>query len=330
MPSLFRTVLLTAAAALGGLGATAATAQSWQPTRNVEYIVPAGPGAALDTAARELKDLIDRMKLSPMPMLVSNKPGGAGMVAMGTLANHPGDGHMLMTLTHSSINNRLVGEVKLGYDDFTPLVTLFDEFITVAVRADSPIRDGRDLVERLRKDPSALSIGIATSIGNHIHVAIAKPLKVGGVEIAKLTVVPFKSSSESMTNLLGGHIDIVSASAINVVAQLKAGKIRVIAVAAAERLGGDLASIPTWREQGIDAVYGSSQGVLGAKGLTPAQVRYWEQTFKRATDTPQWASFLAKNHWKSHFLESAPTRKYLDEEAGSAKLVLGELGLFKP
>ncbi|MBP6504808.1 MAG: tripartite tricarboxylate transporter substrate binding protein, partial [Rhodoferax sp.] len=79
MPSLFRTVLLTAAAALGGLGATAATAQSWQPTRNVEYIVPAGPGAALDTAARELKDLIDRMKLSPMPMLVSNKPGGAGM-----------------------------------------------------------------------------------------------------------------------------------------------------------------------------------------------------------------------------------------------------------
>jgi putative tricarboxylic transport membrane protein len=320
--------MLTAVLSL--LGGNIASAQPWMPTRNIEYIVPAGPGAALDTAARELKDLVDRMKLAPTPLLVSNKPGGAGMVAMGTLASHAGDGHMLMTLTHSSINNRLVGEVKLGYDDFTPLVTLFDEFITVAVRADSPIRDGRDLVERLRKDPRALSIGIATSIGNHIHVAIAKPLKVGGVDIGKLTVVPFKSSSESMTNLLGGHIDVVSASAINVISQLKAGKIRVIAVASADRLGGELASIPTWREQGIDAVYGSSQGVLGAKGLTPAQVRYWEQTFKQVTDTPQWAAFLAKNQWKAHFLDSAQTRKYLDEESDSAKAVLGELGLLKP
>ena len=330
MKSFFRTALLTSAAALAGLGASTASAQPWQPTRNVEYIVPAGPGAALDTAARELKDLVERMKLSPTPMLVSNRPGGAGMVAMGTLANHAGDGHMLMTLTHSAINNRLVGEVKLGYDDFTPLATLFDEFITVVVRADSPIRDGRDLVERLRKDPRALSIGIATSIGNHIHVAIAKPLKVGGVDISKLIVVPFKSSSESMTNLLGGHIDVVSASAINVVSQLKAGKIRVIAVASAERLRGDLASIPTWREQGIDAVYGSSQGVLGAKGLTPAQIRYWEQTLKQVTDTPQWAAFLAKNHWTPHFMDSAQSRKYLDDEAESAKTVLGELGLLKP
>ncbi len=318
--------VLVASAAMAGLPAQA---QEWQPTHNIEYIVPAGPGAALDTAAREIKDLIDRLKLSPTPVLVSNKPGGAGMVAMGALGSRAGDGHMVMTLTHSAINNRLVGEVKLGYDDFTPLVTLFDEFITVVVRADSPIRDGRDLVERLRKDPRALSIGVATSIGNHIHVAIAKPLKAGGVDIGKLTVVPFKSSSESMTNLLGGHIDVVSASAINVIAQMKAGKIRVIAVASAERLGGDLASVPTWREQGIDAVYGSSQGVLGAKGLTPAQVRYWENTIKQVTDTPQWAAFLAKNLWKAHFLGSRDSLRYLNEEAASARVLLGDLGLLK-
>ncbi len=64
--------------------------------------------------------------------------------------------------------------------------------------------------------------------------------------------------------------------------------------------------------------------------LSPAQVRYWEQTFKQVTDSPQWAAFLAKNHWKPHFLESAQTRKYLDEEADSARVVLGELGLLKP
>ncbi len=329
MNRFFRTPLLAVLVTGSALAGAAAQAQDWQPTQNIEYMVPAGAGAALDTAAREIRQLIDRLKLSPVPVLVSNKPGGAGMVAMGALASHPGDGHMVMTLTHSAINARLVGDVKLGYDDFTPLATLFDEFITVAVRADSPIRDGRDLVERLRKDPRALSIGIATSIGNHIHVAIAKPLKAGGVDIARLTVVPFKSSAESMTNLLGGHIDVVSASAINVVPQMQAGKIRVLAVAAATRLDGDLASVPTWREQGIDAVYGSSQGVLGAKGLTPAQVRYWDSTLRQVTETPQWAAFLAKNHWKPHFLDSRDSLRYLNDEAASAKVLLGDLGLLK-
>jgi len=111
---------------------------------------------------------------------------------------------------------------------------------------------------------------------------------------------------------------------------LKACKVRVIAVAAAEPLGADLASVPTWREQGIDEVYGSTQGVLGAKGLTPAQVRYWEQTFKQVTDSPQWAAFLAKNHWKPHFLESAQTCKHLDWEADNAMVLQGDLGLLKP
>ena len=175
-----------------------ATAQDWKPERTVEYVVPAGPGAALDTAARQIKELIDRHQLLPTTMIVTNKPGGAGMVAMGALQGKVGDAHMLVTLTHSSINNKLVGEVALGYEDFTPLAILFDEFITVAVRADSPIRNGRDLVDTLRRNPQALSIGVATSIGNHIHTAIAKPLKVAGVNIARLTVVPFKASPTPM------------------------------------------------------------------------------------------------------------------------------------
>lgn len=306
-----------------------ATAQDWKPERTVEYVVPAGPGAALDTAARQIKELMDRQQMLPTTMIVSNKPGGGGMVAMGGLQAKPGDAHMLVTLTHSSINNRLVGEVALGYEDFTPLAILFDETITVVVRADSPIKTGRDLVDALKKNPSALSIGVATSIGNHIHTAIAKPLKVAGVDIGKLTVVPFKSSAESMNNLLGGHLDVVSASAVNVVALMKAGKIRVIAVASAERLGGDLAGVPTWREQGVDAVYVSSQGLLGAKGLSPAQIRYWETQLKRVTDLPEWQAFLAKNHWKPRFLGHQDAVKYLDAEAAAARVLLGELGLLK-
>lgn len=302
---------------------------AWKPERTVEFIVPAGAGAALDTAAREMKNLIDRNRLLPDGMLVLNKPGGAGMIAMSALQMKPGDGTLLATLTNSSINNKLIGDVSLGYEDFTPLAILFDEYITVAVRADSPIRNGRDLIARLKTTPSSLSIGIATSIGNHIHVAIAKPLKMGGVDIGKLTIVPFKSSGESMANLLGGHIDVVSASAVNVVPQMKAGNVRVIAVAASERLGGELAAVPTWREQGIDAVYSSSQGVLGTKGLSAAQIGFWEDVFRRLGAMPDWNEFLARNYWKPHFMGHAATLKYLDAENAATRALLGELGLLQ-
>ena len=321
----FHRSALALSAALPGWAA----AQAWRPERNVEFVVPAGPGAALDTAARQIKELTDRLQLLPTPMIVTNRPGGAGMVAMGALQARPGDAHMLVTLTHSSINNKLVGEVALGYEDFTPLAILFDEFITVAVRADSPVRTGRDLAEALRRNPAALSVGVATSVGNHIHAAIAKPLKAAGVDIGRMTVVPFKSSAESMTNLLGGHLDVVSASAVNVISLMKTGKIRVIAVAAAERLGGDLAEVPTWREQGVDAVYSSSQGVLGARGLGAAQIAFWEGVLERVTSTPEWQAFLAKNHWKPRFLRHAEARRYLDAEAEVARSLLGDLGLLK-
>ena len=321
----FHRSALALSAALPGWAA----AQAWRPERNVEFVVPAGPGAALDTAARQIKELTDRLQLLPTPMIVTNRPGGAGMVAMGALQARPGDAHMLVTLTHSSINNKLVGEVALGYEDFTPLAILFDEFITVAVRADSPVRTGRDLAEALRRNPAALSVGVATSVGNHIHAAIAKPLKAAGVDIGRMTVVPFKSSAESMTNLLGGHLDVVSASAVNVISLMKTGKIRVIAVAAAERLGGDLAEVPTWREQGVDAVYSSSQGVLGARGLGAAQIAFWEGVLERVTSTPEWQAFLAKNHWKPRFLRHAEARRYLDAEAEVARALLGDLGLLK-
>jgi len=302
---------------------------SWRPDRTVDFIVPAGAGAALDTSARQMRELFDREKLLGVNMVVTNKPGGAGMVAMSSLQAKPGDGHQLVTLTHSSINNRIVGEVPLGYEDFTPLAILFDEAITVVVRADSPLKDVRDLAAALRKDPAALSVGVATSVGNHIHAAIAKPLKAAGVAVAGMRVVPFKSSAESMNNLLGGHIDVVSASAINVGTQLKAGRIRVLAVASAQRLGAELAHVPTWREQGIDAVYASSQGVLGARGLSAAQIGFWEGAFRRLSEMPDWQSFVVRNHWTPRFMGASEARAYLDAESVAARALLTELGLAK-
>ena len=331
-----RTVLnvaLGAAILLGAMaiGPASALAQSgeWKPSRSLEWIVPSGPGAALDMAARQIKEAADRSGKLEHPFLVQNRPGGSNLIALNTLIQNPGNGHFVATFNHGQINNRLLGALPVGYTDFTPIAILLEETLVVAVRDDSPIRTAKDLVERLRKDPGGLSIGIATSAGNHIHVAIALPLLKAGVDVSQLRIVPYKSSAASMTDLLGGHIDIVSASTPNVVALHQAGRIRLLAVPTAERLGGPLATVPTWREQGIDAVYHSAQGVLGPRGMAPEQIQFWENLLREAVKTEGWQKLVSRNHWRPTFLTGAEARAYLDAQNEEARAVLGAIGLLK-
>ncbi|QHE85767.1 tripartite tricarboxylate transporter substrate binding protein [Hydrogenophaga sp. BPS33] len=304
-----------------------AAAQSWEPSRKVELIVPSGPGAALDTAAREMFNQLEKRKLVTQPLVVSNKSGGAGAVALQTLEQHAGDGHWLSIFTSGMLNARAIGSVTTTYEGMTPLVVMLEEAVVVAVRADSPIRNATDLVARLKTDPGALSIGVATAIGNHIHAGIAKPLMVGGVDISRLRVVPFKSSAESMTALLGGHLDVVAASTPNVITNMQAGRIRVIAVATSERLKGALASVPTWTEQGVPAVYASVQGVLGPKGMPAEQVRFWEQSFKQVIESSEWQAFVAKQNWRPVYMGSSDMAKYMETEYAATKKLITELKL---
>ncbi len=321
--------LATAAAALAAclIQPVTAAAQDWKPTRTVEYIVPSGPGAALDTAARQLAGMLERQKMVDGTVVVANRSGGAGAIALQTLAQHPGDGHWLATFTTGMINARAIGEVSTTYVDATPIAVMLEESIVVAVRADSPIRDASDLAARLKREPDGLSIGIATAVGNHIHVGIALPLKAAGVDIRHLRMVPFRSSADSMTALLGGHVDVVSASTPNVIGQLQAGKIRVLAVATAQRLPGALASVPTWTEQGIPAVYSSVQGVLGPRDMTPAQRRFWEDTIRSITASDEWQQFVVRQNWRPLFMGSADMKNYIEKEYAATKVLMDELEL---
>lgn len=307
--------------------AVPAHAQEWQPSQKVEFVVPSGPGAALDAAARELLSQLERQKIVTQPMVVSNRSGGSGSIALQALAQHPRDPHWLATFTTGMLNARAIGSVSTTYEEMTPLAVILEEAVVVAVRADSPIKGAADLVAKLKASPDSLSIGVATAIGNHIHAGVAKPLKVAGVDIAKLRVVPYKSSAESMTQLLGGHLDVVAATTPNVIAQMKAGRIRVIAVATAERLEGALASVPTWTEQGIPAVFSSVQGVLGPKGMTPEQIRFWENALRKVTATREWKEFLARQNWRPTFMGSAEMTRYLETEYAATKSLISDLKL---
>lgn len=329
-----------ALAAIGGmlpiagftlLGAAPALAQAqvWKPTRPVTYTVPAGPGGSLDQSVRKIVELAEKRGLAVQPFVIENKPGGAGRVALAPLEQHPGDPHYLSVITYSLLTNHIIGQIPNGYKDYTMLSLLFGEYVTVSVRADSPARDALDLIDRLRKDPKSLSIGVATSLGNHIHVGAVKPLKAAGVDISKMVVAPYKSSQESLTNMLGGHLDIVASTTPNVLSMMQAGKIRVLAVASANRLEGPFSSVPTWKELGINATYESAQGVLTSKGVPPGAITYWEDFFKKVTSDPEWAEFVKSRQWEPRYRNAAQTFDELTTAYKDTREVLNDLGLAK-
>lgn len=299
---------------------------TWQPNKQLEFVVPGGAGAALDMAARKLTDVLAREGITPN-FVVSNKTGAHSIQALETAARHKGDAHTLITLSSGYVTSQAQGALPPHLQQLTPLATLFREFVTVVVRADSPIRNARDLVAALQKDPGALSIGISNTLGNHIHLGVAQPLKQEGVAIQQLRIVPYKSSAESMGALVGGHLDVVAATTPNLLPYLESGRIRVIAIAADERLKGAFAQAPTWKEQGIDYVGNAYQGVMTAPGATDAQKAYWLSALRRATQTQEWQAFVALNQWQPLFLGPEETSRAIRSQITSTHALLSELGL---
>lgn len=301
----------------------------WRPERTVEIISGTAAGGAVDRANRAVQRVWREKKIIDVNSVVINKPGGGNTIAWNYLNQHAGDGHYVMIAPYTILTNKIVGTSSINWNDFSVISLLFNEYMTVAVRADSPIKNGTDLIERLKKDPGALSIAVASTLGNHIHTSIAKALKGGGVDIKKLKVVAFPSSGESITQLLGGHIDIVSSSTPNVVGQLQAGKIRIIAVSSAQRLTGVFANVPTWKEQGIEGTFSASQGAIGPRGLTPAQVAFWEGAFQKLAQSEEWNKELALSYWYSNYLGSRETARYYASQNTELREIYTELGLAK-
>ena len=303
--------------------------QAWSPEKNVEIVIGAGAGAAADATARALQRIMQEKKLIPVTSSVINKPGASYALSWIYLNHHPRDAHYLSVTTLSLLTNAITGVNPLTYTDVTPIAQLFTDYVVIAVRADSSIKSGKDLVEQLKNNPSAASIALAASLGNQNHIGIALALKAGGVDVKKLKIVIFDSSNNSVVSLLGGHVDVVSATALNVAPHLQAGKLRAIAISSPQRLDGALAQIPTWKEQGFNAVFGNWRGVVGPRGLTPAQIEYWEKVFAGLVKTDEWKRDMQTNFWSDFYMGSVDSRAFLQTEQVTLKAILVDLGLAK-
>lgn len=316
-----------AAIVLSSVSAVCAAQGAWSPQKNVEIVVGSAPGGSNDRTARQVERILVEKRIVATPLTVVNKPGGGSTIAFNYVNQHAGDAHYLMVGTTALLTNHIVGSSKLNYQDFTPIASLFNDYVVFVVNAESPIKTGKDLIARLKKDPKSVAIGFATTLGSHNHVAAGLLAKSVGVNPRDLKVVAYKGAAEALTNLLGGHIDLVTTAAGNAAPHVAAGRLRVVGVAGPKRFGGALADAPTWNEQGVNLVFGGWRAIMGPKGISAAQVAYWEGALEKATKVPEWRTDLEKNYWSDDFVTSAQFRKDLEKDYADMKAVLVDLGL---
>lgn len=311
------------------IAATTATAQpdGWKPSKPVEIVVGVSPGGGIDRMARVLQKIMQERRLVEVPVNVVNRPGGGGTIAQAYLQQRAGDAHYFEITATSLLTNHITGRSTSSHKDYTPIAMLSDEYIGFLVREDSPLKTGKDLLAVFRSAPDSLPIGIATAAGNTNHIAAALAARSAGGEVRKLKVVVFGSGGEAMTALLGGHVGLVATPAANAIPQLQAGRMRVLAVAAPQRLEGPLAAVPTWKEQGADVVVANWRPVIGPKGLAASQVGFWETVFARLTQTDEWKAEIARDGSVSHYMNSRELTFYFDAQYAVFKTILTDLGL---
>ncbi len=321
--------LCTSAVFLSAPWSPEARAQAaWRPDKPLEIITSSAAGGSNDQIARVMQRIMQEGKLVPVPVTVMNKPGGNQTIAPTYLNMHAGDPNYLLLANPTLIGNHIAGLTPINYTDVTPIALLLLEHTVFSVRTDAPFKNMRELFEKLKANPTALSIG-TVALGGPNHLALAQAAKVSGVDPKKLKTVVFKTNAESMTALAGGHIQLVASSINSARAQVKAGNARLLAVAADHRLTGEFASVPTLQEQGIDARVASWRGVFGPKGITRAQTAYWEEVMARMAATPDWKTNLDRHDWSGQLLRAEEFAKYLEADYAANRAVMSDLGLTK-
>jgi putative tricarboxylic transport membrane protein len=315
--------------ALALCGAAAAGAQTWSPQRNVELVVPNPPGGSNDKTARTIERVWSAGKVLPATLSIVNRAGGGGSIAYTYVQQQTGNPHYLVVAGPALLTNNITGASALRHTDLTPVASLFNDYTAYVVSADSPIKTGKDLVARLRKDPKSVTIGFSPLLGSHNHIAAGLLMKAAGGNARDLKVVAYKGSADAIPNLMGGHIDLITTAAGNVAGHVASGRLRVVAISADKRLPGALAEVPTWKEQGVNVLFGAWRAIFAPKGITPEQTAYWEGALRKATEAQEWKADLQKNMWADAFVGSEAFRKELDQDYKEMRSVLSDLGLAK-
>jgi putative tricarboxylic transport membrane protein len=329
-PRLRRTFAI-GAAALAASSVFVSPAFAWEPTRTVEFIVPAGTGGGADQMARVIQGIIAKHQLMKQTMVVINKAGGAGGEGFLDVKNSKGNPHKLIITLSNLFTTPMATGIPFSWKDLTPVAMMsLDEFV-LWVNAESPYKTVKDYVDAIKAaPPGKFKMGGTGSKQEDQIITVAIDKLTG----KKMTYVPFKGGGEVAVQLVGKHVDSTVNNPIEAVAQWRAGSLRPLCVfdnqplPVKDKIAGDKswADIPTCKSQGLDIEYLMLRGVFMPPGVPKEAVDYYVELFKKVRATPEWAQLMHDGAFNQTFMSGGDYTKWVANEEQRHRDLMKEAG----
>lgn len=324
---------LTKIAAVSIMAAIATTSAmaAWEPTKPVEFVVPAGTGGGADQMARLIQGIIIKHNLMKEPIIVVNKSGGAGAEGFLDVKGSKGDANKIIITLSNLFTTPLATGVPFNWKDMTPVSMLaLDQFV-LWVNADKPYKTAAEYLTAVKAaGPSKFKMG-GTGSKQEDQILTVGMEKASGT---KFIYVPFKGGGEVAVQLVGGHVDSTVNNPIEAVAQWRGGKLRPLCVFDSERMPykakvTDTQSwndIPTCKEAGVPADYVMLRGIFMAPGVTKDQTDFYVNLMKKVVATPDWKEFMEKGAFNQTFMSGADFNKWLEKAEAIHRDLMKEAG----
>ncbi len=317
------TISLAGVLAIGITGCTSSSkttnsgSKSEYPKSNITIVAPSGAGGGWDLTARSVAKIMNDTKLIEKPIQVENKPGGGGAVFMAQFATKEAkNDYMLMVKSPPILINhdKAEGNSPYGYKDTRPLAQLTRDYGAIVVKKDSPYKTLKELLDAIKKDPKAITLAGGSAPGSMDHLVGILPAYKAGIEPSSVKYVSYDGGGEAIAALLGGNADVIATDASSITSYVKSGDVRVLSVSSSERLKGELANVPTFKESGIDAEFTIWRGIFGPKNMSDEAFNYWSEKLKEMSSTDEWKAELEKNGWESEYRDPKEFTSYLEEQ----------------
>ena len=272
-------------------------AQAWEPTKTVEFIVPAGTGGGADQMARIVQAIIAKNKLMKQSMVVVNKAGGAGAEGFLDVKGAKGEPHKIIITLSNLFTTPLATDTPFNWRDLTPVQMLaLDQFV-LWVNASKPYKSPKEYIDTVKKAGPGKMKMAGTGAKQEDQIITAAIEQQAGV---KFTYIPFRGGGDVAVQLVGNHVDSTVNNPIEAVAQWRAGKLKPLCVFDPKRMpykekvagGMAWADIPTCKESGLDGDYLMLRGIFMPAGVTDDQVKYYVDLFAKVRATADWKQFM--------------------------------------
>ncbi len=309
---------------LAGLGAFSAAAQDHYPSRPITMIVPFPPGGVADLTGRPTAQAME--KLLKQPMAIVTKAGAGGAIGMAAVANAKPDGYtLLMALSSISIipeADKLFGrEPAYQMNQFAPIALISADPTVLVVRAESPWKSVKDLVEDAKKRPGKISFS-SSGIYGTLHMAMEMFAQAAEI---KLWHVPYTGGGPAMNALVGGHVDALASGPSAVIGQIKGGKLRPLATWGDKRLAA-LPDVPTFKELGYDVEFYIWSGLFAPAGTPAPVMTVLRNAAKQAVEDPEFKTIMTKIETPIHYLDAPEFQKFWDKDAAMLAAAVKRVG----